>query len=76
MKTWQSVLCFSCLIAQNAYAQPALDPAFVNYLVDFGDQPELFDAANQDIEQTSTSQKANTQSNSNNNPQTAKESQP
>lgn len=76
MNVWQKALMLSCFLAQTAYAQPALDPAFISYLVDFGDQPELFDAANQELEQQNNNQKTNSQSNTNNTRQPTKESQP
>lgn len=61
MKKWQTSLLLSCLLTPVAYAQPALDPAFIDYLLEFGEQPELFDAAHQELE--SNTHNAQTQSN-------------
>ena len=60
MKTWNWLLAGSCLWGQASYAQgklpTALDAAFIQYLVEFGEQPELFDAANHELEQTAPQQ--------------------
>jgi len=55
MKRRDMALLLSCFW-QQAAAQPpsvqtALEPAFISYLLEFGEQPELFDAANHELEQ-------------------------
>lgn len=59
MSAWKTTLLLSCLATQTTYAQPALDPAFIHYLIAFGDDPELFDAVSEEVEQQQT--KPNTQ---------------
>lgn len=72
MKTKGIALLLSCVwqqaIAQPPSEQTALEPAFISYLVAFGEQPELFDAANHALEQKTHQQ---TRQSSHQNEQTA-----
>lgn len=64
MKLWPMLFTASCVWGQVSYAQTgkppiALDAAFIQYLVEFGEQPELFEAANHELEQQTTQQPLN-----------------